>query len=63
MSPLPARRGLVKALHAAGEARAALAGLRSSHKLLLLVGGSLVTELLFAVALGLFAAAFRAAAL
>jgi uncharacterized membrane protein YbhN (UPF0104 family) len=37
------------------EARAALAGLRASNKLALLVLGSLATEVLFAAALGLFA--------
>src|SRR5262249_49442512 len=37
------------------EVRAALAGLRSSNKLALLLGGGLATEVLFAVALGLFA--------
>jgi uncharacterized membrane protein YbhN (UPF0104 family) len=40
------------------EVRAALAGLRASHRLALLVGGSLATELLFACALGLFAQGF-----
>jgi len=38
--------------------RAALAALRASHKLALLVFGSLGTEILFALALGLFAQAF-----
>jgi uncharacterized membrane protein YbhN (UPF0104 family) len=37
------------------EVRAALAGLRASNKLALLIGGSLATEILFATALGLFA--------
>ena len=37
------------------DVRAALAGLRASNKLALLVLGSLATEILFAVALGLFA--------
>src|SRR5262249_58955690 len=37
------------------EVRAALLGLRSSHKLGLLLGGSLATEILFATALGIFA--------
>jgi glycosyltransferase 2 family protein len=40
------------------EVRAALAALRASHKLALLVFGSLGTEILFALALGLFAQAF-----
>jgi uncharacterized membrane protein YbhN (UPF0104 family) len=35
-----------------------LAGLRARHKLALLVGGSLATEVLFAAALGLFAQSF-----
>jgi uncharacterized membrane protein YbhN (UPF0104 family) len=35
--------------------RASLAALRASHKLALLFGGSLATDLLFAIALGLFA--------
>jgi uncharacterized membrane protein YbhN (UPF0104 family) len=37
------------------EVRAALAGLRASNKLTLLILGSLATEVLFAIALGLFA--------
>lgn len=37
------------------EARAALAALRSSNKLVLLLAGSIATEILFAVTLGLFA--------
>jgi uncharacterized membrane protein YbhN (UPF0104 family) len=37
------------------EARAALAALRSSNKLALLLAGSIATEILFAVTLGLFA--------
>jgi uncharacterized membrane protein YbhN (UPF0104 family) len=37
------------------DVRAALLGLRSSHKLGLLLGGSLATEILFATALGIFA--------
>jgi uncharacterized protein (TIRG00374 family) len=37
------------------ELRASLSALRSSNKLALLFGGSLATEILFAVALGLFA--------
>jgi uncharacterized membrane protein YbhN (UPF0104 family) len=36
------------------DVRATLGSLRSSHKLVLLVGGSLGAELLFAIALGLF---------
>ena len=40
------------------DVRATVAGLRSGGKLTLLVGGSLATELLFAVALGVFARAF-----
>jgi uncharacterized membrane protein YbhN (UPF0104 family) len=40
------------------EVRSALAGLRASNKLALLVLGSLATEVLFAVALGLFARGF-----
>lgn len=40
------------------DVRAALGGLRSSDKLALLIFGSLATELLFAVALGLFARTF-----
>ena len=40
------------------EVRAALAGLRASRRLVLLVGGSLATELLFACALGLVAQGF-----
>jgi len=39
------------------EARAALAALRSSNKLVLLLAGSIATEILFAVTLGLFALA------
>jgi glycosyltransferase 2 family protein len=39
------------------EVRAALSGLRATHKLALLLGGSLATELLFATALGMFAEA------
>ncbi|HEY7693982.1 MAG TPA: lysylphosphatidylglycerol synthase domain-containing protein [Gaiellaceae bacterium] len=42
------------------DVRAALAALRASHKLALLLLGSLATELLFAIALGLFARAFGA---
>ena len=42
------------------EVRASLAALRASHKLALLLLGSLATELLFAIALGLFARAFGA---
>jgi uncharacterized membrane protein YbhN (UPF0104 family) len=37
------------------EVREAIAGLRASNKLALLIGGNLATEILFAVALGLFA--------
>ena len=37
------------------EVRAAIAGLRASNKLALLIGGNLATEILFAIALGLFA--------
>jgi len=37
------------------EVRAALSTLRSSNKIALLLGGSLATEILFAIALGLFA--------
>jgi uncharacterized protein (TIRG00374 family) len=37
------------------EVRTALSGLRSSNKLVLLLGGSLATEILFGLALGLFA--------
>ncbi len=40
--------------------RASLVALRASHKLALLLLGSLATELLFAIALGLFARAFGA---
>jgi uncharacterized membrane protein YbhN (UPF0104 family) len=40
------------------EVRSALAGLRASHKLALLILGSLATEILFAAALGLFARSF-----
>ena len=40
------------------DVRAALGALRASHKLALLVLGSLATELLFAIALGLFARSF-----
>jgi len=40
------------------DVRASLAALRASHKLALLLLGSLATELLFATALGLFARAF-----
>jgi uncharacterized membrane protein YbhN (UPF0104 family) len=40
------------------DVRASLAALRASHKLALLVLGSLATEVLFAVALGLFARSF-----
>jgi uncharacterized protein (TIRG00374 family) len=40
------------------DVRATLGALRTSHKLALLVLGSLATEVLFAVALGLFAQAF-----
>ena len=40
------------------EIRATLQALRSGSKLTLLVGGSLATEVLFAIALGLFAQAF-----
>jgi uncharacterized protein (TIRG00374 family) len=40
------------------EARSALSGLRASHRLALLVFGSLGTEILFATALGLFARSF-----
>jgi uncharacterized membrane protein YbhN (UPF0104 family) len=40
------------------DVRAALSALRASHKMALLVFGSLGTELLFAVALGLFARGF-----
>lgn len=40
------------------DVRAALAGLRSPHRLALVVGGSLATEILFASALGVFANAF-----
>jgi membrane protease YdiL (CAAX protease family) len=40
------------------DVRSALAGLRASNKLALLVFGSLATEVLFAAALGLFAAAW-----
>ncbi|HYX75618.1 MAG TPA: lysylphosphatidylglycerol synthase transmembrane domain-containing protein, partial [Gaiellaceae bacterium] len=42
------------------DVRASLAALRASHKLALLLLGSLVTELLFATALGLFARSFGA---
>jgi uncharacterized membrane protein YbhN (UPF0104 family) len=42
------------------DVRASLAALRASHKLALLLLGSLATELLFAAALGLFARAFGA---
>ena len=42
------------------DVRAALAALRASHKLALLLLGSLATELLFAIALGLFARSFGA---
>jgi uncharacterized membrane protein YbhN (UPF0104 family) len=42
------------------DVRAAIAALRASHKLALLLLGSLATELLFATALGLFARAFGA---
>ncbi len=38
--------------------RTAVSGLRASHKLTLLFGGSIATEILFATALGLFARAF-----
>ena len=41
------------------DVRAALGALRASHKLALLVLGSLATELLFAIALGLFARELR----
>src|SRR5262249_56687426 len=37
------------------DVRAAVLGLRSSHKLALLLGGSLASEILFATALGIFA--------
>jgi uncharacterized protein (TIRG00374 family) len=40
------------------EVRSALSALRASHKMALLVFGSLGTELLFAIALGVFARAF-----
>ena len=40
------------------DVRAALGALRASHKLALLVLGSLATEVLFAIALGLFARSF-----
>ena len=40
------------------DVRASLAALRASHKLALLLLGSLATELLFAIALGLFARSF-----
>ena len=40
------------------QVRTAVAGLRASHKLTLLFGGSIATEILFAAALGLFARAF-----
>jgi uncharacterized membrane protein YbhN (UPF0104 family) len=42
------------------DVRAALAAIRAAHKLALLLLGSLATELLFAVALGLFARSFGA---
>jgi uncharacterized membrane protein YbhN (UPF0104 family) len=42
------------------DVRASLAALRASHKLALLLLGSLATELLFAIALGLFARSFDA---
>jgi uncharacterized membrane protein YbhN (UPF0104 family) len=42
------------------DVRASLVALRASHKLALLLLGSLATELLFAIALGLFARAFGA---
>jgi len=42
------------------DVRASLAALRASHRLALLLLGSLATELLFAIALGLFARAFGA---
>jgi uncharacterized membrane protein YbhN (UPF0104 family) len=40
------------------DVRASLAALRASHKLALLLSGSLATEVLFALALGLFARSF-----
>jgi len=42
------------------DVRATLAALRASHKLALLLLGSLATEVLFAIALGLFARGFGA---
>ena len=50
------RRGIVERVRTWWpQVRDAIAGLRAAHKLALLIGGSVATEILFAAALGLFA--------